>query len=69
MHFALWYGYTSIGARVERGGLNINAPPRPIGSGTIRWCGLVGVGVVLLGWVWLCWGGCGFVGVGVALLE
>ena len=26
-------------------------------------------GVVLLGWVWPCWGGCGLVGVGVALLE
>ena len=32
-------------------------------------CGLVGVGVALLEWVWSCWSGCGLVGVGVVLLE
>jgi hypothetical protein len=35
----------------------------------MRRCGLVGVGVALLEWVWPCWSGCGLVGVGVALLE
>jgi hypothetical protein len=39
------------------------------GSGTIRRCGLVGMGVALLEWVWPCWNGCGLVGVDVALLE
>ena len=39
-----------------------NGPHRPTGNGTIRKCGLVGVGVALLN-------GCGLVGVGVALLE
>jgi hypothetical protein len=32
-------------------------------------CGLLGVGVALLEWVWSCWGGCGLLGVGGALLE
>ena len=53
-----------------------------IGSGTVRRCGLVGVGVALLEemclgrrgvtlleWVWLVGGRCGLVGVCVALLE
>jgi hypothetical protein len=35
------------------------------GSGTIRRCGLVGVGVALLEWVWPWWSGCGLDGVGV----
>ena len=30
------------------GGLNKNGPYRPVGSGTIRRCGLVGIGVALL---------------------
>jgi hypothetical protein len=30
------------------GGLNENGPLRPIGSGTIRMCGLIGIGVALL---------------------
>jgi len=38
-------------------------------SGTIRRCGLVGVGVALLEWVWPCWSKCGLAGVGVVLLE
>jgi hypothetical protein len=42
---------------------------RFIDSGTIRRCGIAGVGVALLEWVWPCWTGCGLVGVGVALLE
>ena len=46
-------------------GLSMLSP----GSGTIRRCGLVGVGVTLLEWVWPCWSGCGLVEVGVALLE
>jgi hypothetical protein len=41
----------------------------PIGSGTIRRCGLVGVGVALLEWERPCWSGSGLVGVGGALLE
>jgi hypothetical protein len=47
------------------GGLYVLGP----GSGTTRRCGLVGVGVALLEWVWPCWSGCGLVRVGVALLE
>ena len=38
------------------------------GSGTIRRCGLVGVDVVLLEWVWPGWSGRGLVRVGVVLL-
>ena len=37
-------------------------------NGTIRRCGLAGVGVALLEWVWPCWRKCGLVGGGVALL-
>jgi len=32
-------------------------------------CGLVGVGVALVEWVWPCWSRCGHVVVGVSLLE
>ena len=53
------------GEGVERDGLYMLDP----GSGTIRRCGLVGMGVALLEWVWPCWNGCGLVGVDVALLE
>ena len=34
------------------------------GNGTIRRCGLVGVGVALLEWVWPCWRKCVTVGAG-----
>lgn len=55
MHFALCYDYKPVGARgVECGGLNRFGPHRlmclnawPTGSGTIRRCVLVGVGVSL----------------------
>ena len=36
------------GQRVESGGLNKNGPNKPIGSDTIRRCGLVEVLVALL---------------------
>ena len=39
-----------------------------MGSSTIGKCGLVEIGVALLGWVWPCWSGCGLVGVGMVLL-
>ena len=38
----------SGGQGVECDGLRANAPYRPIGSGTIRNCGLVGVDLALL---------------------
>jgi hypothetical protein len=34
------------------------------GNGTIRRCGLVGVGVASSEWVWPCWSRCVIVGVG-----
>jgi len=39
------------------------------GSGTIRRCGPVGVGVALLEWVWPCWSRCVTVGVGFKTLT
>ena len=39
-----------------------------IGSDTLRWYGLIGVGVVLLEEVWLCWSRCVTVGVGFKTL-
>jgi hypothetical protein len=36
----------------------------PIGSGAIRGCGFVGVGVALLEWVWSFWRKCVTVEVG-----
>ena len=56
MNFELCYGYKAYGGqRVECGGLNRYSPYRlmcvdtwPTESGTIRWCGLVGVSVALL---------------------
>jgi len=53
----------ATGAKSLHGALDLFGP----GSGTIWRCGLVGVGVALLEWVWPCWSGCGLVGVGVSL--
>jgi hypothetical protein len=37
------------------------------GSGTVRRCGLVGVGVALVEWVWPWWSGCALDGVDASL--
>ena len=39
----------------------------PTESDTIRRCGLVGVGMALLEWIWHYWSRCGLVGGSVSL--
>jgi hypothetical protein len=57
--------------RVQKNGHGVCAGLYMLGPGsnTISGCGLVGVGVALLEWVWSYWSRCDLVGVGVALLE